>query len=366
LADRALTLAHFFPSFSLGGQQRRLATLVEGLGPRFTHRIYSLDGDLGAASLLDGAVGVRVEPLSIRKTSFLSPSNIARLRKAITQAGADLLCTYNFGSVEAVLANRFGPNIAHVHHEDGFGADEASGEIGRRVLARRIVLAGAKVTVPSMTLQRIAVDRWRLFEKNVTRITPGIDLPRFQNIARIQRDEIIIGAVGALRAEKNFARLIRCFETAAADCAARLVIFGDGPERDILERSVAASPMRERIRFAGATQKPELALAEFDIFALTSDTEQTPISLMEAMAAGLPAIATDVGDVRALLGSAAQGNVFAIDDEAGLARRLSELARDERKRREIGALNAETATGFARKPMIDAFKTLYLETAGIR
>lgn len=366
MADRPLSLIHFLPSFAYGGQQRRLATLVEHLGQAFKHRICSLDGDISATPLVASYENVVVEPFVLAKSGFLSISNIATIRAAITRSGADLLCTYNFGSIEAAVANKLGARLPHVHHEDGFGADELQGELTRRAIARRVLLGKAQIVVPSQTLEKIAIESWRIRRDRLFRIRPGIDLNRFSVIERKEGREIVVGAVGALRAEKNFLRLIRCFEAAAKDRNAHLVIYGEGPERAALEGAIADSPLRDRMRLMGAIEAPEKAYSVFDVFALTSDTEQTPISLMEAMASGLPVVATDVGDVSALLSSGAEGNVFAAADETAFSRRLAELLDDQAARRRLGERNAETAKSFDQKRMIELFRSLYLDAANER
>lgn len=366
MSEREIAILHVFPSFAIGGQQRRLATLIEDLGPQFAHRIISLDAETGAEALLpDRRKNVSVIPMPITKSSSVGIGNIAALRRAIADSAADLLCTYNFGSIEAVIANALGPRLPHVHHEDGFGADESHGRRKRRrALARRLLLSRAIVAVPSHELEGIARAEWGLQRGRVRRIPPGVDLARFSRSARETAGPVVVGALGALRAEKNFARLIRCFVAASRGRDARLAIVGEGPQRAALAKLAGESQARAKISFPGATAKPEEALAGFDIFALSSDTEQTPLSLMEAMAAGLPAVATDVGDVAAMMGEAVADFVFPPEDEAAFAAALGELIDDADLRRRAGAANAERAQTFDKNSMITAFRALYREAAG--
>ena len=316
-----LRLLHVFPSFALGGQQRRLAALAAGLGEEFQHRILSLDGELGAAALLpkDRA---RAEAFAFRKSALIDAGNVSRFARLLREEAPDVLCTYNWGALEAALANRISVRAPHVHHEDGFGPDELSGEQKRRrILARRFLLRGSFVTVPSAGLIKIAREVWRLDPARLTRNPVGVDLARFSVPSRrYDRAPVTVAAVGALRKEKNFARLIAAFERADERRAARLVIHGDGPEADALRGRAAQSPAGDRISLAGPTAAPQAALAGADIFALSSDTEQTPISLIEAMASGLPAIAPDVGDIRAMVSAANAAFIPpASDDDAYVA-----------------------------------------------
>jgi glycosyltransferase involved in cell wall biosynthesis len=363
LAQRNYTLLHVFPSFAMGGQQRRLAALVGGLGDEFRHRICALDGDLSARSMMpDGASAVAYKTLVLEKSSLVSLNNVRRLRRLLLESQADLLCTYNFGSIEAVIANRAGPNLPHVHHEDGFGPDEASGrQKAKRVLARRFLLGRSLLTTPSTVLEKIAIETWRIPSSRVRRVPVGIDVKRYRVEPRRRDGAVTVGALGALRREKNFKRLIRCFSAASEGRSARLVIYGEGPERPALERARAASPAGDRIFLPGATFRPEEALAEFDIFALSSDTEQTPISLMEAMAAGLPSIATDVGDVRLMVGDEGAEFIIAPDNDQAYAARLGDLIDDAGLRARLGEAARKRAPIFDQSAMIAAFRALYLE-----
>ena len=91
----------------------------------------------------------------------------------------------------------------------------------------------------------------------------------------------------------------------------RLVVAGDGPERGALERRIADAGLAGCCDLLGFVPDPAPLYAEFDLFALSSDTEQMPIALLEAMAAARPAVATDVGDVRAILQAHADEQVVA-------------------------------------------------------
>ena len=102
----------------------------------------------------------------------------------------------------------------------------------------------------------------------------------------------------------------------AAALPARLVIVGDGPERAALERLSRRARAGRAGGFAGHLADPAPLYAGFDIFALSSDTEQMPLSVLEAMASGLPVAATDVGDVAAMLAAENQAFVTPLDDAA--------------------------------------------------
>jgi glycosyltransferase involved in cell wall biosynthesis len=145
-----------------------------------------------------------------------------------------------------------------------------------------------------------------------------------------------------LRAEKNLVRLIRAFASAAREYPARLVIVGDGAERASLTMLVAELGVAELVTFTGHRDDTPALYAGFDLFALTSDTEQMPLSVIEAMASGLPIISTDVGDVRAMLATENAAYIGAPTD-AVICRLLAKLLANPGDRARIGAANRAKA-----------------------
>jgi glycosyltransferase involved in cell wall biosynthesis len=251
----------------------------------------------------------------------------------------DGLVTYNWGAIEFALANIV-PVSRHVHVVDGFGPEERSVQIPRRVLMRRIALLRSPVVLASRNLLRIATDVWKLPPKALYYIPNGIDLARFASDGtRRAGTEIVIGTVAALRQEKNIARLLRAFATLPSG---RLVIVGDGPERSALEALATTLGIATRVCFAGHHRETAPFYAQFDIFALSSDTEQMPLSVIEAMASGLPVVSTSVGDVRLMVADENARFITALDDSA-LAGALAALAGDRSVREKIGLANLAKA-----------------------
>src|SRR5208282_2175481 len=124
----------------------------------------------------------------------------------------------------------------------------------------------------------------------------------------------------------NFPRLLRAFRIATRHLPARLALIGDGPERPVLERLAGDLGIAERVHFAGHIIAPAPFYGAFDLFAVSSDTEQMPIAVIEAMAAGLAVASTDVGDVRTMLAPENASFIGPLDD-AALAGSLLALLR---------------------------------------
>ncbi len=336
-------LLHVLPSFAVGGIQMRLTRIINAFGPRFRHTILSIDGKKSCRYGIERELGVAISSAPAEGGLW---ARISSNRAAMSQAAPDLLLTYNWGAIEWAMADRIFGICPHIHFEDGFGPEEAQGQLRRRAMLRRLALKRAvAVIVPSRTLETIAISQWRLPPDQVRYVPNGIDVEAFDASATgtplfaRSRNEIVIGTVAPLRAEKNLARLIRAFAQFKNQRSLRLVIAGDGPERAALEDLARRIDLAERVLFLGAVKEPERALALYDIFALSSDTEQMPMTVLEAMAAELPIVATDVGDIRQMVAPANRTFITSKAAESALTASLATLADDARRRKELGRLN---------------------------
>jgi glycosyltransferase involved in cell wall biosynthesis len=337
---RPKLLLHVFPSFAAGGAQMRFVALANHFAGAFRYAVIALDGDLAAGSRLSPEVSVSFPALGSGEAGL--PRRLWRYRRLLSSLKPDVLVTSNWGAIEWAIANIV-PLARHIHTEDGFGADERDRQIPRRVWTRRLALRRSRVVVPSRTLLRIATDVWRLPPRRLRYVPNGIDLARFFPAPEPPSSEIpVVGAVAALRPEKNLARLLRAVHLLAPTRPLRLVIAGDGPERAAL--AGLAAELGLAVEFLGDIADPAPLYRRVDLFALSSDTEQMPLSVLEAMASGLPVAATDVGDIAAMV--APENKPFISGrDEASLARSLGALIEAAPLRRAIGAANRLRAMG---------------------
>jgi L-malate glycosyltransferase len=354
-------LLHVFPSFGIGGVPLRMVRIINHFGRRFRHTVIALDNDFEAAAGIGGDVDMKLLPMPHPKASALRAVGASVL--ALRRLRPDLLLTYNWGAIEWAMANRWWPGSRHIHFEAGFGQREADSQILRRVIFRRLALTrSALVVVPSQQLADMARRVWRLPAAKVAYIPNGVDAARFSAPMRdtlpgfVRRPgELVIGTVAPLRPEKNVGRLLRVFAMLGNPPALRLVVAGDGTERGSLERLATELGIADRVIFTGQTV-PESVLGTFDIFALSSDTEQMPNALLEAMAASRAIAAVDVGDVRSIVCEDNKEFIVARDDAPAFAAAITRLACNPQKRDALGAMNRQRVVSeYSQERMFSAY-----------
>ncbi len=366
-------ILHAHSTFGQGGKEARAVQLMNAFGAAAEHSILSAaPGELGAAKALDPEVKAEFPGDAPSLTGLPGLPRLFRLSRYMRRF--DLVLTYNWGAFDAVMARHLFGGPPLIHHEDGFNQDEAAELKTRRNLYRRLGLAAAhRLVVPSARLEAIARKAWAQPPGKLVRIANGIDVPRYsappaRDIAGLDKrpGEIVIGTVAGLRPVKNLPRLVRAF-AAMASPGARLVIVGAGPESERIAAEARSLGVGDRLVMPGFLAEPSLWIGHFDIFALSSDSEQFPISLVEAMAAGLPAVATAVGDVVHMVADDNKPLIVAAEDEAAFAAALDSLADRPDLRRAIGRANAgKAAAEYDEAGMVERYARLYGEAIGRR
>ncbi|MFM5915977.1 MAG: glycosyltransferase family 4 protein [Novosphingobium sp.] len=366
---RPLRVLHLHSTFSPGGKELRAAKLMNAFGSGAQHVVVSgVPGELGAASAVDQEIAVSYPddfPSLIGKPGPLRWWRIARAMQAF-----DLVLTYNWGSMDAAGARWLYRHVLRlpplIHHEDGFNTDEAQGLKPVRNRFRRLTLRAAAATiVPSKVLEEIALTVWRVPAARLKRIPNGIALGEYQDgaVAALpgltKRDgRLWLGTMAGLRAVKNLPRLVRAF--AALPDAWELVIVGEGPERAAIRTEAERLGIAERVHLPGFAANPAAVLPLFDLFALSSDSEQFPISVVEAMAAGLAVVSPAVGDVAAIVAPQNLPLIAPPGDEAALANALQQAAADPDLRAAMGRANrARALAEFGEEAMIAAYCKAY-------
>jgi len=367
----AVRILHLHSSFNLGGQESRTVRLMNHFGDQAEHTVLSaVDDAFGAADAIDHRVKVQFPKDAV--PSLKGMPAIGRYRRlAQYMKKFHLVLSYNWGAMDGVMAHTLFTRSMNlpplIHHEDGFNHDEIDRLKKRRNWFRTIALQRSNaLVVPSKTLEQIARTIWHQPLDKICRFPNGIDTEHFNR--RPQRGafpgfqkrngEIVVGTIAGLRTVKNLPRLVRA--VAAAGPNVRLAIAGDGPERGAIMAEAERLGIADRVMMPGFLRDPARYIRLFDIFALSSDSEQYPISLVEAMTSAIPVVSTDVGDVRNIVARDNLPFIVPRADETALAQAIKELASNGELREKLGTANRALACSqYDEATMFARYRQLY-------
>jgi len=300
-----MKILHVVPSFGLGGMEKIICSIINGGSEIYEHIIVPLDGCSRAAKWITNH---RVEVFGFQKQRSRSLF-FSSLYSILCQIRPDILMTYNWGATDAIWLGRLAGIINIIHNEHGFNIDEGNATAKRRDVIRFIVYRlVSEIVVVSHDLELLLRNRFRLAESRVTRIPNGIDTAFYspneeerQKIRRslgYQQSDVVIGFCGRLDPVKNLDMLLDVFQSSMPyNSPFRLLVVGDGPDRLRLEARCRMAGFRSFVKFIGQQTEVLPYLRAMDVFALTSVSEQMPLTVLEAMGVGLPVVATRVGEL---------------------------------------------------------------------
>ncbi|SHF03264.1 glycosyltransferase family 4 protein [Streptoalloteichus hindustanus] len=228
-------------------------------------------------------------------------------------------------------ALRAAPTVATLHLEghigNGIGRDRLRETYGRL----------AAVIAPSEPIAEQLVGPLGVSPARVVRVRHGVEIPPHPR-KPVDNSPPVVASVGRLTAQKGFDLLLDAVaELCSQGQELRVVIAGDGRDAAALRRRAAGLP----VEFVGHCRDVPGLLASCDVFCLPSRREALSLALLEAVAAGVPSVATDVGDHRAALTGAAL--IIPPEDRPALVRALARLLREPALRAELGARARERA-----------------------
>ena len=364
-------LLHVFSTFGVGGPEVRSCDLINHFGEQYRHTIIAMDGRYECKAKLSPGAPVTFLEVQNHRQNLLK--NVQQFMRLLKQLQPDVLLTYNWGSIEWGLANSLARVCPQFHWEEGFAPEEIVQQKKRRIYARRLFLSGVeKLIVPSRVLERIAQQIWKFPATRVSYVPNGVDVNKYSrasshehNLSPIpelakHQGSLFVGTVATLRKEKNIPRLIRVFAEATAKIDAKLVVVGGGPEQQALWQLVQEHHLTEKVILLGHKDDPEEIVKSFDVFAISSDTEQMPISVLEAMAAGCPVVGTEVGDIKEMVAPSNTPFLSPTIDESAFVKNLQHLLAEPALRATIGQQNQVRCRElFDKSVMYQNYKALY-------
>ncbi len=375
----ALRVMHVINRLDTGGTEYGILKVIAGLdNETFEHRLCTtrgFDPGLANAQRLDGKLLVAGQPGGAERQFLLF--RLARIMRAYRP---HIVHSRNWGAIEAIPAARLARVPVAIHSEHGYEVEILAGLPRRQRLLRRVTyaMADAVFTVTSDLRSYHARQAW-VSDEQIRVIPNGVDTRRFAPRPEQRRDarerlglpanSFVIGTVGRMVPIKDHPTLLRAAELLAGrGVDACIVLAGSGPELARNQQWVESSAtLAGRVRFLGGCDNIPDVLNALDVFVLPSLREGMSNTLLEAMASGLPVVATRVGGNPELVDDDSSGWLFSPGDAAGLAVRLERLAHDAELRRRFGAAARERAVAqFSLERMVTNYRKLYLELAGRR
>jgi sugar transferase (PEP-CTERM/EpsH1 system associated) len=373
-----LRVLHVVSHLGMGGTEHGVLQVIKGLGEdEFEHRICAVravDGDFAVRMDVAG----RTYSAGSGRPGFQFP--LFRLAGIMKQFRPHIVHTRNFGALEAIPAARLAGVPAAVHSEHGYELEILDGlPLRRRIICRAFyAMADAVFTVTNelgkyhSKQSGLPVEKFHLLYNGVN---TDKFLPRPEASARLKSElgipaeRVVVGTVGRLVPIKDQGTLLRAAELLLKqNCNMHVLVVGAGPELAMLQAQVAASAkLPGRVTFSGASDRVPDLLNAMDIFVLPSICEGMSNTIIEAMASGLPVVATRAGGNPELVKEDHTGWLFGPGDVRSLSELLLRFTDDADLRHEFGRVARRRAIElFSLTGMIQRYRSLYFDLAARR
>ena len=332
-------IVHLLYRLDFGGLETVLAECINRMAPdKYRHAIVCLTDYTAFA---DKITRPGVCLYALHKPPGLGLATHVRLWQLLRRLRPVILHTYNLSAIEYALTATVAGVPVRVHAEHGRDLSDPTGANRKHNLLRRLMTPFIDTFIPvSRDLRHWLQAVIRVPQAKNLLINNGVDTDQFQLAAHTAvpgasasfgmpvETTCTIGTVGRIQDIKNHHGLVLAFEqlcTLLPEQAhrLRLTIAGDGPLMPALRQQVAASRVGNQITLLGARSDIAALMRGFSVFILPSFAEGTPITLLEAMATGLPVVASDVGGIPEVVSPGRNGTLVTPTDHAGMAAALA-------------------------------------------
>jgi glycosyltransferase involved in cell wall biosynthesis len=355
-------------SLAPGGTERLVIEIARRLAPHVDIRVCCLDEPGAWAPELEGQ-SVPVRALA-RRAGF-HPGLAFDLARIVRQYSIQVLHCHHYSPfVYGQLAALLRTGLRVIFTEHGRLSD-AGPSAKRRIVNPWLGRLPSRIFAVSADLRRHMIAEGFPAER-VEIVYNGIDAGEMPTAGertesrrelRAHDDEVVLGTVGRLDAVKNLGVMIHALASARAlNAAYRLVLVGDGPERSALEDLAAGLGVRDAVTFTGYRPDVRRLLSGFDLFLNSSVHEGVSLTILEAMAAGLPVVATAVGGTPEVVVHEETGMLVPSRSPGPFADMLGELTRDRSRRIAMGhAGRARVLERFTIDAMIRTYLSSYIQ-----
>jgi sugar transferase (PEP-CTERM/EpsH1 system associated) len=334
VARPVIHAVHVLDSLAVGGMENGVVNLINATRDHLQHTVVTVSGGGPLSDRLPASVPVHC----IGKGAGVDLGAVFRLSRLLRRVRPDVVHSRNWGAFDTVLAARLAGLRTVVHGEHGREAADPEGLDPRRNGLRRVLapLVSRFVTV-SFDLRRWLITTVRIPAHKVVTIHNGVDTTRFvpgdsaeaRETLGLPTAATVVGTIGRLDPVKDQAGLIAAFSgLVGSGSSPILAVVGEGPSRPALEREIRRHGLADRVRLFGERRDVPTVLRALDVFVLPSRAEGMSNTILEAMATGLPVVATDVGGNPELVESEVTGRLVPSGDPGALEAALRAYVTD--------------------------------------
>ncbi|HEX6851245.1 MAG TPA: glycosyltransferase [Candidatus Polarisedimenticolaceae bacterium] len=357
-----------------GGAERQITELARHLDPRrFRTAVVSLVPDR-ALSRHGGAHYQRlreagIEVLTLRRTLRLGPGQLIGLARLLRSRRPDVVHSFLFSeNWRTRLAAIAAPGVRVISSERSVNVWKRS---HHHALERLLARVSVRIVANADAIRRFLIEESGLPPSKIVVIPNGVDTTRFKPLADRERrraergwppDAFVVGHTGTMVPHKGQSEVLRACATAASRVPGlRVVLLGDGPDRGGLAELARTLGLEGRVEMPGFVGDVEAVLPCLDVYVhFSREREGCSNAVLEAMACGLPVVATDVGGNRELVEDGRTGCLVGEEDVAGVASAIVRLGLDAARRQELGSAAARAvADRFSIPRMVGATAALY-------
>lgn len=367
-SNHKMRILHVVHSLDIGGLERVVVDLA--LGFRHKGHYVGVCCLSSKGALSKELVRSDVPVFSLEKRPGIDLRIPMQLSKKMRQHQFDVVHTHNeagliYGTTAAIFARI--PRIIYTEHGKGLGYHDRK---LFRIVERYLIKKTNKVVAVSEDL-RAKMINWHRLERNRFFVIPnGIDVDEFKekNFRKKKRDEVglkdddfVIGIVASLLPIKNHCFFLTVFKKLLMEFPKlKLVLIGDGPLRGYLEDRVLKMEVSKKVIILGARLDVPALLSALDMYVLPSLSEGISISILEAMAAGIPIVASDVGGNSQIIKDAHSGFLVPVGNEEAWIKTLRELLNHPRLRKTISHIAQQTVENrFSLACAINQYESIY-------
>jgi len=340
-----------------------MARVISGLSDSaMSHSIICLKEEPKILDRLPASVEIRC--MHARPNELALPF---RLAKALRELKPDVIHARNWGAWPDTAFARLlvWPLIPFIFSFHGLGKAGYM-PLRRRLASKFLVKISTHLLTVSRQSRSMLSQHWGWPEARTLVIPNGVDTDKFYPFETPRNKRFIVGTVGNLRTVKNHALILKaCAGLAAAGLDLEIRIAGEGDQRQPLVELAASLGLADRLLLPGKIEAVPEFLNALDLFVLSSDSEQHPNALNEAMACGIASVGTRVGCVEDLLDGGRCGIIIEPGDETALATAISALAQNQTLRRQYAEAGLQhVRDNYSLSVMLGRYRELYCRAAG--